>query len=62
MFMGYPTNSKNHMKEKCVDGYFLIRSSLSKTVEDVTITSSFTGFLKEYFYKNFFKSIGVSSR
>ena len=62
MFMGYPTNPINYIKEKCFDGYFLIHSSSPKTDEDVTIISSVIGFLKEYFNKIFFNGIDVLLR
>ena len=60
--MGYPTNSINNMKEKCLDGYFIIHSSSSKIGEGATIISSFIGFFKEYFNKIFLNGIGVLSR
>ena len=59
IFMDYPTNSINHMKEKCLDGYFIIHSSSSKIGEGATIISSFIGFFKEYFNKIFLNGIGV---
>ena len=57
MFMGYPTNPINHMKEKCLDGNFLNNSFLSKTGEDATIISSFIGFLGNILIKYFLTAL-----
>ena len=57
MFMGYPTNPINHMKEKCFNGYFLIHLSLSKTDKDATIISSFIGFLRNILIKYFLTAL-----